>query len=395
MHMQRYVLGVAPYIEAGLVSLFSPASFHLGTSSADPNPNLHDAASSPSSSSSSSASSSHRYDDAAGLLGIHLNERYFEWIFLNQCLYFNKGTYDYVLVMEPTDFIVALPGHFLSLPKFLQAQIDSYRVKVSSSSKSHAMLHNSNSNSSNSVVRFVFNIAAVGICDPAEAFGTWGPADSSWTPEYFSSVNNVISEASSQGRFAYKVMIVPTEGTFFLTHNESNHRFQGIQRSLPSSPLSPSTSSSTSSSTSTPTSSSSGISNIHHTYSIADSSVIKLDIPFDSMRVYKYKGIFEGINDDIHNLKSADSLTIPMKDDEKGALQLFWASIREKVTSRGYPVNAGDLKRSVTLLSKADSEVATYSDPPLGSQTMKAPFWQPCDVERFKDVLSRVFHVVT
>ncbi len=173
--MHRYLRAAAPFIEAGLASVFSPAGFSDGHHAQGVNK-----------AALSSVSSNSYYDDAAGFMGIHLHEQFAEWIFLNQCLYFNKGLYDYVLVLEPTDFLVGNGGQVPDLPALIESQLIHIRANSQTDDKgkgkdSRRSLSATRSAEHLTHTIYTFHFNVLGVLDPQDAFGTWGPADQMWS----------------------------------------------------------------------------------------------------------------------------------------------------------------------------------------------------------------------
>jgi hypothetical protein len=165
-----------------------------------------------------------------------------EWVFLNQCLYFNKGLSDYVAILHPHDFIVS--GTSSPAANSIQqilASLDSIAAGSGSASAGNSVVHGArrladdvskptdltsvvgpakrghhlrgSSNvtglattrksrlaaggiphaanltgrpweSTSSQCHF-YQLSSFGVQDPDTAFGSWGPADTAWTSGNF------------------------------------------------------------------------------------------------------------------------------------------------------------------------------------------------------------------
>ena len=134
--MRKYMLLLQPYIEEGKLSLSSLAL--------------------------------KGYDDAMGFAGMRLNPEYAELFFSNQCLYMAKGVADYVVTLKPSQFLLTPAG--LDLAQSLAS-----------------MDPGSRSNGADSAEEPVCSIplSTYWVPDPKGSFGSWGPADSTFSAEFF------------------------------------------------------------------------------------------------------------------------------------------------------------------------------------------------------------------
>lgn len=153
------------------------------------------------------------YDDAPGILGVHLHPRYAEWIFLNQCLYFNKGLADYVAFWKPTDFVASYQAGSQGLMSPFQGDLSHLIYTIvhhytvhhplesnsswlpsrsdSSAIANHALGSKSLSQRSASITTSlaitntkylpILYIPGNGVRDPDDSFGSWGPGNRQWT----------------------------------------------------------------------------------------------------------------------------------------------------------------------------------------------------------------------
>jgi len=135
--MRKYLLLLQPYIEAGHVSI---SSLSLAG-----------------------------FDDAMGFSGMHLNEHYADLFFLNQCLYLNKGIADFVVPLKPSQFLV--------LPEGAATLADAV-ASMTAAGASDSVGAGAEPLCSSPVDTYF-------LPDPAGTFGTWGPADSFFSAEFF------------------------------------------------------------------------------------------------------------------------------------------------------------------------------------------------------------------
>ena len=47
------------------------------------------------------------FDNVAGFDGLHVHEKYGNWLFHNQCLYFTKGVADFTIIYEPDEHLIS------------------------------------------------------------------------------------------------------------------------------------------------------------------------------------------------------------------------------------------------------------------------------------------------
>jgi hypothetical protein len=130
--MRKYMLLLQPYIEKGQVTISSLAL--------------------------------QGYDDAMGFSGIKLNEKYADLFFTNQCLYLSKGIADYVVPLKPSQFLLTTSSA-VSLTESLNDMDPSNGVTEDPLCSESLRMN--------------------WLPDPSGTFGSWGPADSTFSYDFF------------------------------------------------------------------------------------------------------------------------------------------------------------------------------------------------------------------
>lgn len=132
------------------------------------------------------------YDDVPGFAGVQLHDAVSQQFFINQCLYLAKGLTKYVTVLHADEFLIPHGKSTLNndSDSFVSALLDKFE-KVS------AAIPSNNENSAavshcsfaltptgkdfHAPGTIVGQLHVYGVDDPANSFGEWGPAESSWS----------------------------------------------------------------------------------------------------------------------------------------------------------------------------------------------------------------------
>eukprot|EP01032_Pedospumella_encystans_P015618 gene15618-17852_t len=203
------------------------------------------------------------FDDVSGFGGVQLNDTYAEQHFVNMCLYYAKGMYNYVSIGHVEEYIIPAKDEVVQGGEtFVQAVLKELvqsgtvvnsSVTASSRSTSKAQsssiqyapcsyalstpvststpsstspFHSNNlrgsvssskANSTTSTNRAVdkYNMGKVsgrldvyGIEDPVNAFGSWGPGESAWGRDFFASS---MPKLLHNRHHTYSVLFLPTD----------------------------------------------------------------------------------------------------------------------------------------------------------------------------------------
>lgn len=187
------------------------------------------------------------FDDVSGFGGVQLNDTYAEQHFVNMCLYYAKGMYNYVSIGHVEEYIIPAKDEVVQGGEtFVQSVLNelvqsgtvvnsSVAVSIRSSSKaqssaiqyapcsyslttsvssstpsstapkqSNNLRGSTSSSKSNSTVstnravdkytmgKVSGRLDVYGIEDPAGAFGSWGPGESAWGRGNFKSVYDIV-----------------------------------------------------------------------------------------------------------------------------------------------------------------------------------------------------------
>lgn len=66
------------------------------------------------------------FDNVAGFDGLHIHEKYGNWLFYNQCLYYTKGVADFTFIYEPDEHLLTAGGGSNSLHDRLRLYYPTY-----------------------------------------------------------------------------------------------------------------------------------------------------------------------------------------------------------------------------------------------------------------------------